>query len=107
MNEQQQHEMILEGTNESGEENWYCPTCGRRMIITWHPWKKVVLDQGDFYANHSANKGGLKLGSTQIMPVNEDSASYAAGTSIEDPYLAPWKRWLEKKDADDLWNKEV
>jgi hypothetical protein len=26
--------------------------------------------------------------------------------SVEDPYLAPWERWLEKMNWDDLWNEE-
>lgn len=104
MDDPQQHEMILDGTNGSGEENWYCPTCGRRMLITSHPWKKVVLEQGDFYANHSASKGGLKLSSAKITPA-ENGASSEIETSIDDPYLAPWKRWMDKMDSDDLGNK--
>ncbi len=101
----EQHEMVLEETKSTGEENWYCPTCGRRMIITWDPWNKVVLEQGDFYAFHNASKGGMSLKSTQIRPANEEDTSSTTETSIEDPYLAPWKRWLEKLDSDDFWNK--
>jgi hypothetical protein len=106
MTEQQQHEMVLEEASASGEENWYCPTCGRRMIITWRPWKKVVLEQGDQYAAHSGSKGGLKLGPLQIMQGNQVVGSSVPESSTDDPYLAPWQRWLESVDSDDLWNKE-
>jgi hypothetical protein len=106
MTEQEQHEMVLEEANASGEENWYCPTCGRRMIITWHPWKKVVLEQGDLYAAHSGSKGGLKLGSVQIMQGNQVVGSSAPEPPTDDPYLVPWQRWLDSVDSDDLWNKE-
>ena len=50
MDQSQRHEMILEVTHASGAEEWSCPTCGRRMTITWQPWKKIVLEQGDIYA---------------------------------------------------------
>ena len=106
MTEQQQHEMILEGTNESGEENWYCPTCGRRMTITWHPWKKVVVEQGNLYAAHSGSKGGLKLG-IQVTQGNRTIGSSETEPTTDDPHLAPWQRWLDSVDSDDLWNREL
>jgi hypothetical protein len=106
MNEQQQHEMVLEGTKESGEENWYCPTCGRRMIISWHPWKKVVVEQGDLYAAHSGSKGGLKIG-VQITQDNQAVGSSEPEPAADDPYLAPWQRWLDSVDSDDLWNRKL
>ena len=59
MNEEK-HEMILETTHSSGGEEWYCPTCGQRMTITWQPWKKIILELGDIYAAHGGSKGILK-----------------------------------------------
>ena len=106
MNEQQ-HEMILEETHSSGAEEWYCPICGRRMTITWHPWKKIILEPGDIYAAHSASKGGLQIGSLQITQANDDSPPSATEPFVEDPYLAPWLRWMNRVDSDDLWNREV
>jgi hypothetical protein len=102
MTEKQQHEMMLEETNASGEENWYCPTCGRRMVITWQPWKKIVLEPGDIYAAHSGSKGGLKLGPVQIMQDNQVVGSAESEPSANDPYLAPWQRWLDSLDSDDF-----
>ena len=100
--EQQRHEMILETTHSSGAEEWSCPTCGRRMTITWYPWKKIVLEQGDMYAAHSASKGGLQIGTITTAKRNIDDPATSAEPSIDDPYLTPWKQWLENVDLDDL-----
>jgi hypothetical protein len=107
--ERQRHEMVLENTHHSGAEDWYCPTCGRRMTITWRPWKKIILEPGDIYASHSASKGGLRVGALQITQDtldNEDGPPSATEPFNEDPYLAPWQRWLDKVDSDDLWNRD-
>jgi hypothetical protein len=98
----EQHEMILENTHPSGAEDWSCPTCGRRMTITWQPWKKIILEPGDIYAVHSASKGGLRVGPLQITLDNQDGSPSAKDTSAEDPYLAPWQRWLDEVDTDNL-----
>lgn len=102
---EQQHEMVLENIHSSGAEEWYCPICGRRMTITWDPWKKIVLEPGDEYAAHRASKGGLELKS-QITEANSDISS-ADDPLAQDPYLAPWQRWLDSVDSDDLWNGKV
>ena len=48
MYEQEQHEMVLEATHPSGEEEWFCPTCGRRFLMRWPPaYEKIVLERGD------------------------------------------------------------
>lgn len=87
----QKHEMILEKTHSSGAEEWYCPTCQRRMAITWQPWRKIVLEPGDITAGHSGSKGGLQM---SLSPIDPDTP--------EDPYLEPWRRWLDKRDSDDF-----
>ena len=106
MNEQQQHEMVLEITHPSGAEEWYCPSCQRRMTITWQPWKKIILEPGDIHAAHRGSKGGLQLGPLQINPDNRDDPSSVTEPSVEDPYLDPWLRWLDKMDSNDFWNEE-
>lgn len=103
---QEQHEMVLEMTHATGAEEWYCPTCGRRMTITWDPWKRIVLEQGDMYAPHSGGKGGLRLGSIGITQGNGIEQPSSPEPSAEDPYLAPWVQWLENVDLDDLADGE-
>jgi hypothetical protein len=107
MSEQQRHEMVLETTHPSGAEEWYCPTCGRRMTITWQPWKKVILEPGDLHAAHGGSKGILNIGPLQLNLGNEYGSLSAAEPPFEDPYLEPWVRWLDKMNWDDLWNEET
>ena len=107
MPKQERHEMVLETTHPSGAEEWHCPTCGRRMTITWQPWKKIILEPGNVYAAHGGGKGGLKIGPLQVNQENEDGPQSSTEQSIEDPYLDPWVRWLDKKDGDDFWNEEL
>ena len=101
MNEQQQHEMVLEKTHFSGAEEWYCPTCGRRFLLGGSPVESMILiEPGDQYARHSGSTGGLHIGSPQV--IQDDEAPL-----IEDFRLAPWLAWLEEVDFDDLWNRKV
>ncbi len=65
--EQERHEMALEATHPSGAEEWYCLTCGRRVLMQWPPnYKKIVLEAGDDYAIHAGGKGGLQMGALQV-----------------------------------------
>ena len=67
MNEQSNHEMVLESTDSSGAEEWYCPTCGRRFVLSWPPnYQRTILNAGDELAGHSGGKGGLKMDSIQV-----------------------------------------
>lgn len=105
--DQQHHEMILDLTRASGAEEWLCPTCGRRMAVTWYPWKKIILEPGDIYAGHSASKGGLRITPPQITMSDDESPQSAPESPDDDPYLAPWQRWLDQADTDDLWNRDL
>lgn len=88
-----QHVMILEATRASGAEEWFCPTCGRRLLVTWAPaHKRVVLAQGDFYATHSASKGeGFSLGVVESVTPDISNAN-----GFNDEQLSSWKDWLEE-----------
>ena len=67
MIEQQKHEMVLETTHSSGAEEWNCPTCGRRLLISWGPkFTKAVLEAGDEFSMHSGGKGGLSMRSIEV-----------------------------------------
>lgn len=63
------HEMILNGSGESGAEEWICPTCGRRMLLRWPPnYEKLILEHGDESAVHVGGKGGLRVGQAAVAP---------------------------------------
>ena len=65
----ERHEMILGGREQSGAEEWYCPACGRRMLLRWPPdYEKTVLEHGDDSAVHVGGKGGLRVGGAAIIP---------------------------------------
>lgn len=51
--------MRLAATDPSGDEEWVCQTCGRRLLIGHPPaFTKAVLDPGDEQAIHSGGRGG-------------------------------------------------
>ena len=96
---QEHHQMELDKTHESGAEEWYCPTCGRRLLMLWQPdYKKIVLEPGDNYAVHSGGKGGLSMGAIQVS--HKGNAS-----NEDDESLTPWIEWMEKIDFESLWDK--
>ncbi|MDX1520235.1 MAG: hypothetical protein R3264_01240, partial [Anaerolineae bacterium] len=64
---QQHHHMHLDKTHPSGAEEWVCPICAQRYLISWSPsFKRTVLETGDENALHSGAKGGLQMGQVQI-----------------------------------------
>jgi hypothetical protein len=106
MNEQQ-HEMVLEKSGPSGAEEWYCPTCGRRMLINWEPkFKKTVLETGDESVSHSGAKGSLHIGTTQKALDKNRVSEEEPNLSIDDKSLEPWKAWLDTIDFENLWNSD-
>lgn len=63
----EQHDMQLEKVHSSGEEEWFCPTCGRRFLMNWPPdYKKIILAVGDEQAIHNGSKGGVRVKPPQI-----------------------------------------
>jgi DNA-directed RNA polymerase subunit RPC12/RpoP len=108
MNNQEQHEMVLEKTHLSGAEEWHCPVCGRRMLVNWKPkFKKIVLEIGDDYAIHSGGKGGLQVGSVQAKPVDVLEPEDELQSHNEDSRLKPWIQWLDEVDFENLWDNEA
>ena len=59
------HQMVLEKEHEGTEER-YCPICGRRFLIEWNPWKRVIITKGDSNVSHSGGKGGLIMGRVEV-----------------------------------------
>ena len=86
--EQQQHEMVLGGTQPSGADEWFCPTCGRRVIMRPAPnYERVVLVRGDEYAIHVGGKGGVRVGHLTVTPFD-----HAGRPGAED---RSWRQWLD------------
>ena len=80
------HEMLHQGTDSSGMEEWRCPVCGRHFLVRWPPdFERLVLTEGDGDAIHVGTKGDVALGGIQVAP--------AAG---EDD----WRRWLRDHGID-------
>jgi hypothetical protein len=103
--------MVLERVYPSGEEEWYCPTCGRRFRIHWPPsYSKVILETGDKNAIHSGGRRGAVLDTTQDLDVPGMSFQYADGAETvsideQDEWLLPYIEWLEKIGFESLWKE--
>jgi len=93
--------MVSDNMHPSGAEEWYCPTCGRRILFQSPPdYDLVVLDEGDKYAIHSGSKGGLSI--MAVQPASEEEPPL----SVEDELtLRPWLDWLNTSDFEGLWDK--
>ena len=61
------HPMALLSTVPTGIELWECPTCGRRFLLTWHPWQRTVLAPGDEHATHTGSKAPAGLALTMRL----------------------------------------
>ena len=104
------HIMTLTMTHATGAQEYYCGACGRRVLITWQPWSKIVLSQGDEHAAHSGGTGGVTIGAPVLDPTDvdgpdatawalpPDAAARLLRTIFEDeadtPSAAPWA-WLD------------
>ena len=94
------HVMVLENTHPSSAEEWYCPTCGRRILLQWPPnYKKITLEAGDENALHSVGKGGLVIGIPDALQEQESSPG-------DDPRLTQWDVWLGQLGFDSWWNRK-
>lgn len=90
MYDTQQHEMQLEIRQPSGAEEWYCPTCGRRILLEVSPtYGMTIIEPGDTYARHSGSHGGLRIGPVQVAQQD------AERDEVSEESLRPWIRALE------------
>ena len=82
------HEMVHEGTDATGMEEWRCPVCGRHFIVRWPPdYERLVLAEGDENATHVGTKGDVGLTGIQVTPA-------------ADPGEDAWRRWLRDNGID-------
>jgi len=110
MDERQKHEMILEKKHPSGADEWFCPTCGRRMLISWEPkFRRTVLAAGDPRATHGGFRIDLPMGGLPVpTAIGSTSHEYRDDVelNIDETSLAPWKAWLDKRGFEDLWDRD-
>lgn len=95
----QHHEMVLEKTHISGVEEWFCPNCGRRFLVQWPPaYKVIILQDGEKDTRHNLSRLTQSRQATRLAQAEE---------SIEDFRLIPWRKWLEDRDFDSLWDSDL
>ncbi len=89
----QQHEMRLEITHPSGAEEWYCPSCGRRVLRRVPPTREmIILEPGDQSVIHSGSKYNLRIGA---VPATQQDAE---PDEVSEERLLAWIRALETMD---------
>ena len=91
-----QHEMLLDKAHPSGAEEWYCPECGRRILLRLPPTNEmVIVEPGDKYASHWGSLGGLRIGAVQATQQD------AERLEISEENLRPWIKALEDLDLNE------
>lgn len=92
---QEQHEMVLEMTHPSGMQGWFCPSCGRRILLHVPPHGDlVIVERGDESAGHSGSIGGLRIGVVQVSERRDEPEK------ISEERLLPWIKALEDLNLD-------
>jgi hypothetical protein len=108
MHKLEQHEMVLAKFHPSGGEEWYCPICGRSLLVTRKPkFMQIVLEAGNKYVSHTASKDGLQRRTMQLMLEDDPATEKVPDTLIEDARLAPYVTWMEAVGFEKLWNGDV
>jgi hypothetical protein len=103
--EPKRHKMVLMASHESGADEWYCPVCGRRFLMAWPPdYHRTILDAGDETAVHCGSSGELEIQAAHLRQDGEDSS--LEDPYSDDPYLAPWREWLDQVDFDSWWQPD-
>jgi hypothetical protein len=77
--------MLLQEMRPDGTELWYCPACGRSILLRWPPdYEKITLSEGDMTVGHSGGKGGLEMGMVQVVPGDgsDPGASWLFGRPV-------------------------
>ncbi|MER7186469.1 hypothetical protein ABT404_44610 [Streptomyces hyaluromycini] len=99
------HEMQLVNTLASGAEEWFCPSCRRRILMQWPPqYELVVLERGDETVTHAGGKGGLSIVRTEVptaptAPTVPQPLAMSSGPGPED------SRWL--REIGIAWDDEA
>lgn len=96
---QGRHIMQLARKHDSGAEEWYCPVCGRRFLLTWPPqFKRIILEPGDSDAIHTG-------GSAEVPSHTVDTLIADPQVEGEDFYLDIWRDWFDRVDFESWWHR--
>jgi hypothetical protein len=81
------HVMALVKSWPGGWDEFFCPECRRRFLISWPPeQEKIVLEKGDVYTDH-------RYSSDLIAP--QPAAQPETPEDEPDPRtLEPFEEWL-------------
>ena len=91
---------------QEGAEEWFCPICGRHLLVSWTPkFKRTVLVEGDSSVPHSGSKGNLLVNRVDVA-TEENLLPDCGGEQIEIARLQPWLEWMEKSGFETLWYRE-
>jgi hypothetical protein len=108
MHQAEHHEMQLQTRYDSGAEEWFCPVCGRRLVLQSSPtYSMTILNAGDEHVRHSGSNGGLRIGALQVAEEqpNEQAPTLdvpAIPESLDDAEtplaeeLRPWLKWFKE-----------
>lgn len=70
------HEMVHQGTDASGMEEWRCPVCGRHFVVRWPPdYERLVLAEGDPEATHVGTRDEVGLTGLGVVPAPGSDAA--------------------------------
>jgi hypothetical protein len=113
MSDSQIHEMQFERFHLSGAQEWFCSTCGRRLLMKWPPsFEKQVLVPGNANAFHTGGKidhAPRPLSMSDRSEFDLDGFPRVDETHIDAPIsldmLRPWIKWARDAGIDDLWNQ--
>lgn len=100
MNAEEVHQMDLLGVDETGAEEWHCPTCGRRFLLRWPPdYGRKVLTPGDEDVTHVGGKGGLRMGEPTFGPAGPP-APLVDDAPLPEHIEALWRRVLGRIEGE-------
>jgi hypothetical protein len=92
------HEMVHQGTDAAGMEEWRCPLCGRHFLVRWPPdYQRLVLAEGDEQAVHVGRKGPVGLGGIEVPAAAADPGPDPRAPGPDD---RAWRRWLSDHGLD-------
>ncbi|HLE90602.1 MAG TPA: hypothetical protein VI753_05590 [Anaerolineales bacterium] len=79
MNEQQ-HEMVLEKTHPSGAEEWYCPTCGRRILLRVPSTNGMVVVEPGSGSTENGRTAHVGVPKKRVVPAQKPEEQQLADT---------------------------